>query len=57
MSNFKYDPKITSKPGEPLEVSVEIPEGPDGRESEEDVFAAIDEAARLVFGDDFMNRP
>lgn len=45
----RFAPRLVSGPGEGLEVEVEIPDGPDGRPSTEDILAAMTEAAEALF--------
>ena len=42
----KYKPRITSKPGEPLEVEVDFDD--DTRPTDEEMFRAMDSAIRLL---------
>lgn len=46
---FRFAPRLVDDPDGHLAVEVDIPDGPDGRPTDEDVFAAMDEAIRLVF--------
>lgn len=51
---FRFNPRLDPEPDPETgaaQITVDLPDGPDGRPSNGDMFAAMEEAARLLFGD------
>ena len=54
---FRYAPRLAREPDPEtgaLVVEVDVPDGPDGRPSDDDLIAAMSEAARLLFPGSFV---